>query len=126
MHQKKVLKNILNQAYLEELIKDDDYIKGKTAALKLVEKSYKTEKELEDKLPEGGAMEQLLFLNRQLFKMIEDEIDIELLTKLYSTQLVTKGEKQLDDHNRVYYKLLRKIAAAGQKKGEIYKRVLNG
>ena len=75
--------------------------------------------ELEGQLPDGGAMDQLLFLNRQLFKMIEDEIDIELLTKLYSTQLVTKGEKQLTDHNRVYYKLLRKIVQAGQASGEI-------
>lgn len=75
--------------------------------------------ELEEKLPEGGAMDKLIFLNSQLFKMIEDEIDIELLTKLYSTQLVTKGEKQLDDHNRVYYKLLRRIVQSGQANGEI-------
>lgn len=75
--------------------------------------------ELEEKLPDSSAMDKLIFLNSQLFKMIEDEIDIELLTKLYSTQLVTKGEKQLSDHNRVYYKLLRRIVQSGQASGEI-------
>lgn len=75
--------------------------------------------ELLDILPEGGAMEKLLFLNYQLFKMIEESIDIDLLTKLYSTQLVTKGEKHLLDHNRVYYRLLRRIVSEGQQSGEL-------
>ena len=38
-----------------------------------------------------------------------ETIDLELIKKLYSTQLVTKSEKQLLDHNRVYFKLLRKL-----------------
>ena len=75
--------------------------------------------ELIDILPQGGAMEKLLFLNYQLFKMIEESIDIDLLTKLYSTQLVTKGEKHLLDHNRVYYRLLRRIVSEGQQSGEL-------
>jgi hypothetical protein len=60
-----------------------------------------------------------MFLNYQLFKMIEESIDIDLLTKLYSTQLVTKGEKHLLDHNRVYYRLLRRIVSEGQQSGEL-------
>lgn len=63
----------------------------------------------------------LLFLNRQLFEMIENTVDLELMKRLYSTQLVTKNEKQLLDHNRVYYRLLRKIVIAGQEKNEITK-----
>ena len=51
--------------------------------------------------------------------MIEERIDIDLLTRLYSTQLVTKGEKHLLDNKRTYYKLLRKIVLEGQKNGEI-------
>mgnify|MGYP000417652439 CR=1 FL=1 len=54
-------------------------------------------------------MEQLLFLNDELFGMIENSISLELLTRLYSTQLTTSGEKHLLDHNRIYYRLLRKI-----------------
>ncbi len=65
------------------------------------------------------SIDTLLFLNRQLFEMIENTVDLELMKRLYSTQLVTKNEKQLLDHNRVYYRLLRKIVIAGQDKNEI-------
>ena len=64
--------------------------------------------------PEMTSFDKLLYLNRKLFSMIENRIDIELLTRLYSTQLVTKGEKHLLDSKRLYYKLLRTIVAEGQ------------
>ena len=38
---------------------------------------------------------------------------------MLSTQLVTSGEKHLLDHNRTYYKLLRRIIAQGQESGEL-------
>ena len=60
------------------------------------------------------AMEQLLFLNSELFGMIEDSVSLELLVRLLSTQLVTRGEKHLWDHKRTYYRLLRRIIADGQ------------
>ena len=72
--------------------------------------------------PEMTAMEQLLFLNRELFHMIEDSISLDLLARLYSTQLTTNGEKHLLDHNRIYYKLLRKIIAKGQSEGQLSSR----
>lgn len=68
-----------------------------------------------------GCISALLFLNRKLFETVENTIDLELMKRLYSTQLITKNEKQLLDHNRVYYRLLRKIVVAGQEKGEITK-----
>ncbi len=68
-----------------------------------------------------NAVDILIFLNRQLFEMIESTVDLELIKRLYSTQLLTKSEKQLLDHNRVYYRLLRKIVIAGQEKGELTK-----
>lgn len=68
---------------------------------------------------ENDSIELLLYLNRQLFEMIENTVDLELMKRLYSTQLLTKGEKQLLDHDRVYYRLLRKIVMAGQKNGYI-------
>lgn len=64
-------------------------------------------------------MEQLLFLNDELFGMIENSISLELLTRLYSTQLTTSGEKHLLDHNRIYYRLLRKIISDGQSAGQL-------
>ena len=64
------------------------------------------------------AMEQLLFLNSELFGMIEDSVSLELLSRLLSTQLVTSGEKHLLDHKRTYYRLLRRIIADGQSSGQ--------
>ena len=64
-------------------------------------------------------MDRLLFLNSELFGMIENSISMDLMARLLSTQLVTAGEKHLLDHNRTYYKLLRKIIAHGQDSGEL-------
>ena len=69
--------------------------------------------------PELSAVEKLLRLNSELFTMIENSISIDLLARLLSTQLITNGEKHLLDHNRTYYKLLRKIIAQGQEDGQI-------
>ena len=75
---------------------------------------------LEDK---GSAMEKLLFLNRELFGMIENRVSVELLARLVSTQLVTNGEKHLLDRNRTYYKLLRKIIGEGVEAKELNPRL---
>lgn len=69
--------------------------------------------------PEMDAMKKLLFLNGQLFAMIENSVSVDLLARLLSTQLVTNGEKHLLDRNRIYYKLLRKIIGEGVEKGEL-------
>ena len=37
---------------------------------------------------------------------------MDLMARLLSTQLVTRGERHLLDHNRLYYKLLRQIVTA--------------
>lgn len=68
---------------------------------------------------ETHSIELLLFLNKKLFEMIENTIDLELIKRLYSTQLIAKTEKQLLDHNRVYYRLLRKIVIVGQERNQI-------
>ena len=75
---------------------------------------------LEDK---GSAMEKLLFLNRELFGMIENRVSVELLARLLSTQLATNGEKHLLDRNRTYYKLLRKIIGEGVEAKELNPRL---
>ena len=97
------------------------YFKGKEALLNslsyLFDEKYE---ELMDTLtPEMSAMDKLLFLNSELFGMIENSISLDLLARLLSTQLVTSGEKHLMDHNRTYYKLLRRIIAQGQESGEL-------
>ncbi len=76
--------------------------------------------ELESELDENGnRMDMLLYLNHELFEMIENTIDLELLTRLYATQLMNTSGKELLDRNRSYYRLLRRITAEGQTRGEI-------
>ena len=97
------------------------YFEGKDALLGSLSYIFDEEYErLQNEMDENmNAFDKLLYLNSKLFEMIEDRIDIDLLTRLYSTQLITKGEKHLLDNKRVYYKLLRKIVTDGQKKGEL-------
>ena len=51
--------------------------------------------------------------------MIENSISLDLLARLYSSQLVTRGDRSLLDHGRTYYKLLRQIVLQGQERGEL-------
>lgn len=65
------------------------------------------------------CFDKLMFLNRELFRMMENGTPIDLISRLYSSQLTTKGDRSLLDHNRTYYKLLRQIVSEGQNKGEL-------
>lgn len=69
--------------------------------------------------PEMDSFDKLMFLNQELFGMIENQISLDLLARLFSSQLLTKGERHLLDHNRTYYKTLRQIISEGQRKGEL-------
>ncbi|MBE5980322.1 MAG: TetR/AcrR family transcriptional regulator [Paenibacillaceae bacterium] len=97
------------------------YFDGKDALLSTLSVLFDDKyEELKTQLdPELSAVEKLLWLNSELFTMIENSISIDLLARLLSTQLITNGEKHLLDHNRTYYKLLRKIIAQGQEDGQI-------
>lgn len=68
---------------------------------------------------DGDAYQTLLMLNRELFFMIENRISLDLLARMYSTQLVTTGDKHLLDNNRTYFKLLRKVIIHGQQNGQL-------
>ena len=97
------------------------YFEGKDALLGslayMMDEKYE---ELEPGLPkEKDSYEILLYLNHELLTMIEESINLELLARLYSTQLTTRGEKPLLDHGRTYYKLLRKIITKGREQGEL-------
>ncbi len=69
--------------------------------------------------PADSSFDRLVFLNHQLFLMIENRIPIDLLARLLSTQLITGGDRHLLDHSRVYYRLLRQIVLEGQERGEL-------
>ena len=97
------------------------YFEGKDALLSSL--SYLFDEKYEELMaemdPEMDSFEQLMFLNRELFGMIENQVSIDLLARLFSSQLITRGERHLLDHNRAYYKILRQIIALGQERGEL-------
>ena len=97
------------------------YFKGKDALLTslsyLFDEKYKELSRSMD--PRMNSFDKLMYLNHELFLMIENSISLELLARMYSTQLVTHGEKHLLDYNRLYYRLLRQIIQEGQNRGEL-------
>lgn len=97
------------------------YFNGKDGLLSSLSYLFddKYEELLQEMEPQMDSFEKLMYLNRELFDMIENQVSKELLAYLYSSQLITKGDKHLLDQNRVYYKLLNKIAAEGQQRGEL-------
>ena len=97
------------------------YFDGKDALLSTLSDLFdeKYEALQETMAPAMPAMEKLLFLNGELFGMIEDTVPFALLSQLYSSQLITRGEKHMLDQSRTYYKLLRQIVTEGQQRGEL-------
>ncbi len=97
------------------------YFSGKDALLGSL--SFMFDEKYEELLPQMdpqmNAYDKLMFLNQELFAMIENEISLDLLARMYAAQLTTSDEKHLMDHNRIYYRLIRQIAAEGQEKGEL-------
>lgn len=101
------------------------YFKGKDALLTSLSELFDNKyEELIQEMPEEmGNFEKLLYLNQELFGMIETSVSRELLASMYSSQLVTKGEKHLLDQNRIYYRLLNELVAEGQRDGELTTRM---
>ena len=101
------------------------YFDGKDALLSSL--SYLFDEEyarLQQELPAGmDAFERLLALNHALFTMIENRISLDLLARLLSSQLITKGDKHLLDRDRLYFKYLRQIVLEGQQAGQLRKEL---
>lgn len=100
------------------------YFKGKDALLGslayLFDDKYEELVALMD--PTLSAADKLLYLNYELFLMIETSVDMELLTLLYSSQLTTKDQRALLDDNRFYFTCIREIVEDAQKRGEFTSR----
>ena len=81
--------------------------------------SYLFDKKYEELTPSlenySSCVDKLIYLNHELFLMIENRVSLDLLARLLSTQLITTGEKHLLDQDSTYYRLLRKIIIEGQK-----------
>ena len=97
------------------------YFKGKDELMGTLANVFdeKYEELMETMDPALGAVEKLIYLNHELFVMIDGGVSIDLLARLLSTQLLARGEKHLLDRNRTYFRLLRQIIAQGQQAGEL-------
>ena len=95
------------------------YFEGKDALLSSL--SYLFDEKYEDLMETMdmslSPIDKLIFLNQELFSMIENTVSVDLLCQLFSSQLITKGERHLLNTNRPYYKLLRQITIEGQEQG---------
>ncbi len=96
------------------------YFEGKDALLGSLSYVFdeKYEELMETIEPNMKSYDKLIYLNQELFFMIENSIPLDLLAGLYSAQLVSRGDKNLLDHNRTYYRVLRQIIKEGQERGE--------
>ncbi len=97
------------------------YFTGKDSLLSslstLFDEKYQ---QLNDVMPQDmNSFDKLIYLNHELFFMIENSISLELLAQLLSTQLITSSEKHLMDHSRYYFRLLRRICTEGQQDGTL-------
>lgn len=97
------------------------YFKGKDELMGTLANVFdeKYEQLMETMDPQLDAMEKLIYLNHELFVMIDGGVSMDLLARLLSTQLFSRGEKHLLDRNRTYFKLLRQIIAEGQQTGQL-------
>ncbi len=95
------------------------YFEGKDALLSslsvLFDDKYEELSQTMD--PNLSPIDKLKHINQELFLMIENTVSVELLGRLFATQLTTSGERHLLNTNRTYYKLLRQITTEGQKQG---------
>lgn len=69
--------------------------------------------------PEMDSYEKLLTLCFIVHDMIDEEIPVGLLASLYSSQVITKGDKHLMDQNRFYYRMIHQLVDEGQRRGQI-------
>ena len=96
------------------------YFKGKEALLNSISDLFDSKyEELRSEIdPNLSAYNTLLYLNRELFHMIETSIDVNLIAFLYSSQLITKDHRSLLDENRLYFMWLREIISKAVESGE--------
>lgn len=67
--------------------------------------------------PSLSPLDKLIFMNHELFLMIENTVSVDILGRLLASQLVSSSDRSLLDAGRTYYKLLRRITIEAQNIG---------
>lgn len=63
--------------------------------------------------------EKLVYLNKELFMLIENQVPFDLISHIYVS--MSKERQEILNHERLYYKLIPRLIAEGQKAGEFRK-----
>ncbi len=97
------------------------YFDGKDSLLSSLSDIFDSyyEKLVPDLKEEQNSVDKMIYLSCQVHTMIGEKIQPGLLSNLYASQVVTRGDKHLLDQNRYYYQLIRQIAEEGLRRGEI-------
>ena len=97
------------------------YFEGKDALLGSLSMIFdeKYEELRQEMDPDMHAVDKLIYMNHELFTMIDSTVSVELLARLFSTQLTTKGEKHLLSRDRTYFKLLHQVVRQGLERHEL-------
>lgn len=97
------------------------YFEGKDALLGSLSMIFdeKYEALRQEMASDMHAVDKLIYMNHELFTMIDNTVSVELLARLFSTQLTTKGEKHLLSRDRTYFKLLHQVVRQGLERHEL-------
>lgn len=93
---------VIDVESIKEIVKEDEFIKCKNSALRTVEKTYKTEKELKDKLMEKGFEEDTIKKSLDFLK------EYNLLNDEKYTEMYIKDRLRSQGRNKIKYSLIRK------------------
>ncbi|WML35923.1 recombination regulator RecX [Clostridium sp. OS1-26] len=93
---------IIEKDTLEEIANEDNYIKCKSTSLKMIEKSYKTERQITDKLIEKGYDEKVVKRTKEFLKQYD------FINDNKYAQMYIKDKMNSQGRNKIKYALINK------------------
>lgn len=94
--------NIVNVDELKEIMEEDNFIKCKSSALRTIEKTYKTEKEIIDKLKDKGFEEKTIKRTLEFLK------EYNFLNDKKYTEMFVKDKIKAQGRNKIKFTLMKK------------------
>lgn len=94
--------NIVNVDELKEIMEEDNFIKCKSSVLRTIEKTYKTEKEIIDKLKDKGFEEKTIKRTLEFLK------EYNFLNDKKYTEMFVKDKIKAQGRNKIKFTLMKK------------------
>jgi len=88
---------------LEEIIDEDNYLKAKAAAFRIIERSYKTEKQIEDKLLLKGFDKDIVERIKKLLKEYDFMNDAKYVQAFIKDNIKSQGNKKINKEDMEEY-----------------------